>query len=123
MTTPTLLCVCVCVCLSVCLSVCVSVCLSVSMCMCRWTEEYRRSNLKLDRAALTESLVAVRSLSEPKRVFCTTCSQLLPSTAVSPDHTPHQLSYGVDDTMLAQPSRLLTPLDNNKSSAVSSTHS
>ena len=86
---------------------------------CRWLQAYKNNNPPLDRPALVALLEAVRSLPEAKRVFCHTCSQLIPSSAVSPDHTSHQLRYGVEDSLLTQPTRLLTPRDNKKSNAVS----
>ena len=95
----------------------------VCVCLCRWMKAYKDNNPQLDRASMVESLEAVRDLAESKRVFCLTCSQLLPSSSISPDHTPHQMKYGVEDTLLTQPTKLLTPQDNNKSNAVSFSYS
>jgi hypothetical protein len=83
----------------------------------RWLQDYRDSNPPLDRSALAASLEAVRSLPEARRVFCHTCSQLVPSSSVSPDHSSHRLQYGVEDSLLTQPTKLLTPHDNKKSNA------
>ena len=84
----------------------------------RWLQDYRDSNPPLDRSALAASLEAVRSLPEARRSFCHTCSQLVPSSSLSPDHSSHQLQYGVEDSLLTRPTKLLTPHDNNKSNAV-----
>lgn len=66
-----------------------------------------------------ETMESLRCLPESKRVFCYTCSELLLSTAVSPVHETHDLRYGIEDSLLVQPTKLLTPQDDRKSNAVS----
>ena len=87
--------------------------------LCRWMKTYRETNPQLNHTALMDTLESLRSVPESKRAYCHTCSLLLSSSAVSPDHVCHDLRYGLEDTLLSQPTKLLSPRDDKKSNAVS----
>ncbi len=80
----------------------------------------------LDRMQLTETLVAVSSYPTSQRQFCRSCGLLLGEERKrdkgNPEencHRGHVVKVGVFEQELKEPTRLLNPVDDNKSQAVS----
>jgi len=84
----------------------------------RWLDVFRESQPSLDRDELLSSLQTITSLPEGGRCYCYQCEQLLSSSAVS-KHSEHSITRAVTNDHLLQPTKLLSPVDNRKSQAVS----
>lgn len=89
----------------------------------RWMTLYEESQPVLDRSQLAKGLATIRSCPSPQRRFCYSCSLLLqPGREGDADkkaHSGHAVKVGVSDQELREPTKLLNPVHDSKSQAVS----
>ncbi len=88
----------------------------------RWMSTFRESQCIVNRPGLQSTLDTVRSLLPAQRYYCHQCSVLFSGSDLMV-HSRHSSVNGVGDESLLKPTRLLTPVDNRKSQAVSSLES
>lgn len=86
--------------------------------MCRWTTAFRQNQPNLDRSKLRSTLANILVLSSDERHYCFSCNVLCDSLELG-NHESHDIKNGVSDMDITQPTRLLFPVDNRKSQAVS----
>lgn len=60
----------------------------------------------------------LRLMKERDRYYCHSCNLLTTKTEIE-EHRNHVITAGISDTLLKQPSKLLSARNNNKSQAVS----
>ena len=84
----------------------------------RWMSTFRESQPKINRLKLQSSLVAAQSLPPTQRYYCYQCSILFFESDLM-SHSGHFLTKEISDEVLLKPTKLITPVDDRKSQAVS----
>ena len=88
----------------------------------RWKSIFKDSQPVLDRKETSHRLEAVRSLAPEQRSFCRRCGRLLlEQEPESHRDEGHSVQEGLSITELAEPSKLLSPVDDRKAQAVGRT--
>ena len=85
----------------------------------RWKSIFEESQPILDRREISHRLDTVRSQAPEQRRFCRRCGRLLLVQEPRAHRDQgHSVQEGLSDTELAEPSRLLSPVDDRKAQAV-----
>lgn len=84
----------------------------------RWMAIFRESEPNIDRTKLLASLAQIKSLPPSQCYYCYQCNLLFTESEFNA-HSEHPFRKEIHDNCLLEPTRLLTPVDNRKSQAVS----
>lgn len=85
----------------------------------RWKSIFKESQPMLDRKEMSHRLDIVRSQAPEQRRFCRRCGRLLLEQELeSHRDEDHSVQEGLSNAELAEPSKLLSPVDDRKAQAV-----